>query len=110
MPCRGKRLCFLSNSPYRVCSPPDLLFSGYRGALSAGVKRLGREADHSPHLVPRLRVIGAISQLLNTPSWREHAQLYLILSCTHAYVSNFSITWFYLPHYNADADPSGRAV
>jgi hypothetical protein len=26
---------------------------GTRGGLSLGVKRAGREADHSPHLVPR---------------------------------------------------------
>jgi hypothetical protein len=34
--------------PDRLWGPPNLLFNGYRGALSPGVKRPGREADHSP--------------------------------------------------------------
>jgi hypothetical protein len=34
--------------PERHWGPPSLLSSGYRGALSLGVKRPGREADHSP--------------------------------------------------------------
>jgi len=37
------------------------------GALSLGVKRPGREADHL-HLVPRSRMRGAIPPLPNTPS------------------------------------------
>jgi hypothetical protein len=28
--------------------PPTLLSSGYRGALTPGIKQKGREADHSP--------------------------------------------------------------
>jgi hypothetical protein len=32
--------------------PSSFLISGYQGNLSAEVKRPGREADHSPHLVP----------------------------------------------------------
>jgi hypothetical protein len=39
------------------------------GALSLGVKRLWREANHSD-LVPRLRIHGAISPLPNMSSWR----------------------------------------
>jgi hypothetical protein len=34
--------------PYRLWVPPGILSSGYLGALSAGVKWPGREADHSP--------------------------------------------------------------
>jgi hypothetical protein len=34
--------------PDRLWGPPNLLCNGYRGALSPGVKRQGREADHSP--------------------------------------------------------------
>jgi hypothetical protein len=34
--------------PERLWDPPSLLSNGYRGALSLGVKRPGREADHSP--------------------------------------------------------------
>jgi len=33
------------------------------GDFFLGVKRPGREADHSPHLVPRLRVGGSIPPL-----------------------------------------------
>jgi hypothetical protein len=34
------------------------------------IKRTGRVADHSPPLVPRLRMRGAIPPLPNTSSWR----------------------------------------
>jgi hypothetical protein len=34
-----------------------------KGALSLGVQRPEREVDHSPHLVPRLRLRGAIPPL-----------------------------------------------
>jgi hypothetical protein len=39
-------------------------------ALSLRLKRPGREADHSPHLVPRSRMRGSIPPLPNTSSWR----------------------------------------
>jgi hypothetical protein len=39
------------------------------GGLSLVVKRPGREADHSSHLVSRSRMRGAIPPLSNTPSW-----------------------------------------
>jgi hypothetical protein len=42
---------------------------GIRGSF-LGLKRPGREADHSPHVVPRSRIRGAITPLSNTPSWR----------------------------------------
>jgi hypothetical protein len=34
--------------PERLWGPPSLLSNGVPGALSLGVKRPGREADHSP--------------------------------------------------------------
>jgi hypothetical protein len=34
--------------PDRLCGPRNLLSNGYRSALSPGVSRPGREADHSP--------------------------------------------------------------
>lgn len=45
---------------------------------------------------------GAIPPLLNASSWREHAQLYLTFSFTHAYVSNYHDFVVYLSHYNFD--------
>jgi hypothetical protein len=38
------------------------------GGSSLGVKWPGREADHSPHLVPRSRMRGAVPPS-NTSSW-----------------------------------------
>jgi hypothetical protein len=35
-------------SPGRLRGPPCLLYNGYRGAVSLGEKRPGREIDHSP--------------------------------------------------------------
>jgi hypothetical protein len=40
------------------------------GTLSLGVKWLRREADHSPHLAPRLRIRGCMYLLPHTSSWR----------------------------------------
>jgi hypothetical protein len=34
--------------PDQLWGPPNLLFNGYRGAISPGVKRPGREANNSP--------------------------------------------------------------
>jgi hypothetical protein len=41
------RIFSSSHLPDRLCSPPKLLYSGYKGALSPGVKWQVREADHS---------------------------------------------------------------
>jgi hypothetical protein len=41
------------------------------GALTPGVKRPDREADHSLKLVPRSRKRGSIHPLPHTPSWRS---------------------------------------
>jgi hypothetical protein len=44
----GSRIFSSPRRPGRLWGPPNLLSNGYRGALSPGVKRPGREADHSP--------------------------------------------------------------
>jgi hypothetical protein len=56
---------FFSSPPCldRLWGPPNLLFSGYQGFFSLGVKRLGHEADHSHPLVPRSRMRGDIPPL-----------------------------------------------
>jgi hypothetical protein len=40
------------------------------GALSLGVKRPGREAEHSPPSSAEVKKRGDIPPLPNTPSWR----------------------------------------
>jgi len=40
------------------------------GALNPGINRPGLEADHTPHLEPRLRLRGAILPLPYTSLWR----------------------------------------
>jgi hypothetical protein len=44
----GSRIFSSPCCPDRVWGPPNLLSNVYRGALSPGVKRQRREADHSP--------------------------------------------------------------
>jgi len=39
----------------QLWDPPNLLSSGYQGALSLGVKRLVREGDHSPPSVAEVK-------------------------------------------------------
>jgi hypothetical protein len=56
---------FSSQRPHRhrLWGPPSLLFIGYPGgggALSRGVKRQGREADHSPPSSAEVKKCGAI--------------------------------------------------
>jgi hypothetical protein len=38
---------------------------------NGAIKRPDRAADHAPHLLPRLRMCGAISPLSRTFSWRD---------------------------------------
>jgi hypothetical protein len=39
---------FFSRHPYLLWGTPNVLSNGYGGTVSPGVKRPGREADHSP--------------------------------------------------------------
>jgi hypothetical protein len=74
--CNSKSICgcweFFSSlpRPERLWDSPSLLSNGYQG-LSLGVKRPGREADHSP---PPSAEVKECVQLYfhspNTPSWR----------------------------------------
>jgi hypothetical protein len=44
----GSRICSSPCHPDRLSGPPSLQSNRYPGSLSLGVKRQGREADHSP--------------------------------------------------------------
>ena len=48
--------------PDQVWGPSSLLLNGYRVSLP-GVKRPGRDGNHSPHLARRLRTSGALPLL-----------------------------------------------
>jgi hypothetical protein len=54
----GKRLSILRTSAERPLDAPGLLYNGYRGSFP-GVKRPGRDVDHLPQSVPRLRISGS---------------------------------------------------
>jgi hypothetical protein len=47
----------------------SLLCNGYRGSCPWGKARPGRDADHSPHLVPRSRMSRSY---ISSPPWRLH--------------------------------------
>jgi hypothetical protein len=76
-PCRSDRLW----------GPLNLLSIWYRELFPPGLKRPGREADHSPQLVPRSRKCGSIHPLSHTPSWRS---VYLV-----TYRDNLTFTCIY---------------
>ena len=79
---RGLILCRGENGIY---SPkhPDLHWGQHNlllNAVSPEVKRLEREANHSPHLMRKLRMSEAISLFPCVPSWQEQGNLYLYLA------------------------------
>jgi hypothetical protein len=41
------------------------------GALSPGVKRPGREAEHTPPISAEVKYTWILQPLLHTPSWRS---------------------------------------
>jgi hypothetical protein len=64
----------ISSSPRhldQLWGPPNLLSSGYQGALSSGVKRPGRELTTHIQLLLRSRKCGSIHPLSHMPSWRS---------------------------------------
>ena len=65
---KGQKCISFPERPCRPSDPHSFLFNRDCGC-SSGAKRLGREADHSPHLLPKLRTIGAISPFPHVPSW-----------------------------------------
>ena len=65
----------LHRSAHTSSVPTQWLTSG----LPTSVTRQRRESYRSPHLVPRLRMSGAIPPLLRMPSWRTQGQIYVYL-------------------------------
>lgn len=62
-------LCDKTPGPLQGAHPLDT------GSSFSRVKLTGREADHSPHLLPRLRMTGAKPPLPNVPLWIVQLQL-----------------------------------
>jgi hypothetical protein len=69
IPGRGKIFLFsiASRPPLGPTEPPIQWVSG---AVSSGVKRQGREAEHSPSSSAEAKNGGAIPSLPHTSSWR----------------------------------------
>jgi hypothetical protein len=67
-----------------------------RGALSLGVKWPGREADHSPHLVPSSKNVWSYT---STPSIRLHDVVLITFTLSHLYavLSGYLFQYFLPP-------------
>jgi hypothetical protein len=57
---RDKRFFSCPQCQDRLWGPPSLLFNGYRGVLSTGVKRERRQADDSPSSSAEIKNGGSI--------------------------------------------------
>jgi hypothetical protein len=62
---------FFSPRPDQLWGPPNLLSNGYRRLFFQGVKRPGREADHSHPTNTEVEKCGSIYPFPNTPSWHS---------------------------------------
>jgi hypothetical protein len=79
---RKSRIFSFPPRPDRLWGPPSLLSKEYRGALSPGVKRLVREADHSPQTSAKVKIMWIYTSTPYTPS------------CRSAYRENLTFTSF----------------
>jgi hypothetical protein len=68
IPSKGKAFFSTPQRPDRFWGPLNLLFNGYRGTLSPGVKRPERETDHSPPTNAEVKNGGDIHPLPHTSS------------------------------------------
>jgi hypothetical protein len=85
---QGLGICLFTTPSRAALGPPQPPIQWVSGALSLGVKRPGREANHSPPSSQRVR--GAIPPLPNKPSWCG-AQL--------KHRDNFTLLYFTLLHF-----------
>jgi hypothetical protein len=69
IPGRGWEFFSSPPRPDRFWNPPSLQSNGYQGNLSLGVKRPGREADHSP---PSSAEVKNPCSYISTPPIRLH--------------------------------------
>jgi hypothetical protein len=65
----GANIFSVSSTP--VLGSTQLSIQWVPGALSPEVKRLGREADHSPPAIVEVKNVDLIHTLPHTPSWRS---------------------------------------
>ena len=93
IPGRETRFISFPKSPDWLWYPPNLLFNGYRGTFSRGVDW------PLTHLVPRLRMGGALPPVLWTPLWRGLA---ICTFCHGNHATNFRnlVTFVGLPQRN----------
>jgi len=104
-PSRGTR-CFSSpESPGRVWGPPSPLFNGYRSSLR-GVKRLGREADHSSPSGTKAKYEWSYSSdpLHALTAWTWPALLFFALTVNLYLLSNLKRCDKYEGHRNGPAE------
>jgi hypothetical protein len=71
IPDRGKIFFSSPQRPDWFWGPLSLLLNRYRRVLFPGVKRPGREANHSPPSRAKVKNVGTISPLPHTSSWRS---------------------------------------
>jgi hypothetical protein len=85
---------FPSQRPDRLRGPPSLISNGYKGVLSSGVKRQGREADHSPSTSAEIKKCGSRYPSPHTPFWHIYI---LVKHSDNFYLFTFTI--LYIPYY-----------
>jgi hypothetical protein len=75
---RSKGFFLSSRCPDQLWGASSLLFKGYREFFPGGKARPGRDADHSPRLVPRSRMSRSYTF---SPRWRLHGIAGQLLCC-----------------------------